>query len=141
MRRLPLLLIPLALFAAACGSDDPTTADAGSESSSDAGDHNGHGGDTEAAANARTIEVNATSFEFDPPKIEAEVGEDLAIELTAEDVEHDFVIDELDAHVSAEAGETASGGFNVGDEPGSFTYYCSVAGHRKAGMEGELVVS
>ena len=79
-------------------------------------------------------------FRFDPPRIEASVGEELAIELTAADVEHDFVIDELDAHVSAGRGETATGGFHAGEERGTYTYYCSVPGHRDAGMEGELVV-
>jgi plastocyanin len=52
----------------------------------------------------------------------------------------DVHLDELDAHVAADADETATGGFNTGDEPGTYTYYCSVAGHRDAGMEGELIV-
>lgn len=127
MRRLLLLLASLALVVAACGGDDDEHGAEHDESSA-------------VAEGARTIAVGATSFEFDPPTISAEVGEDLAVELTAEDIEHDFVIDELDAHVSAEGGETATGGFNAGDEPGTYTYYCSVAGHRDAGMEGELVV-
>ena len=52
---------------------------------------------------------------------------------------HDFTIDELDAHVAADRGETATGGFST-DEPGTYTYYCSVPGHRDAGMEGTLTV-
>ena len=49
------------------------------------------------------------------------------------------VIDELDVHVAADGGGTAEGGFRA-DEPGRYTYYCSVPGHRDAGMEGTLVV-
>ena len=128
MRRIPFLLLA-ALLAAGCGGDDDA-----------AGGHgNGHGENTEAASDARTIEVVASSFEFDPPTIEAEAGEALEIELTATDAEHDFVIDELDAHIGADAGETATGGF-VAEDAGTYAYYCSVAGHREAGMEGELVV-
>lgn len=124
MRRTLLLLVPITLLLAACGDDS----------------HEGaHGGNTEAETGARSIDVVATSFEFDPPTIQADAGEALEVVLTAEDVEHDFVIDELDAHIGAEAGATATGGF-VAEEAGTYTYYCSVPGHREAGMEGELVV-
>lgn len=128
MRRTHLLPVPLvlALVLAACGGDAE-------------GHDAGHGGNSAVPDGARTVEVAASSFEFDPDRIEVDAGEAIEVELTATDVEHDFVIDELDAHVAAEAGEAASGGFVAG-EPGTYTYYCSVAGHREAGMEGELVV-
>ena len=42
--------------------------------------------------------------------------------------------------VAARGGETATGGFTAPD-PGSYTYDCTVAGHRDAGMEGKLVVT
>jgi plastocyanin len=137
MRRLPFLLIPLALLVAACGDDSPTsTADGGDHMS----DGMSHDDDSAVADGARVIAVGATSFEFDQPEIRARTGEDLAIELTSDDVEHDFTIDELEAHVAADVDETATGGFNTGDEPGTYTYYCSVPGHREEGMEGELIV-
>jgi len=129
MRRILLLLIPLTLTIAACGGGDDASH----------GD-DGHDDNSVVADGARTIAVTGDGFRFDPPRIEASVGEELAIELTAADVEHDFVIDELDAHVSAGRGETATGGFHAGEERGTYTYYCSVPGHRDAGMEGELVV-
>ena len=136
MRRvlLLLLLVPLTLLLAACGAEDD------SSSSSGGGHEGGHDENSEVVEGARTVAVTGSSFEFDPPTIEAEAGEAITIELTAEDAEHDFVIDELDAHIGADAGETATGGFEVGDEAGTYTYYCSVSGHREAGMEGELVV-
>jgi plastocyanin len=92
------------------------------------------------ADDARRIEVAATSFAFDPEDLEVDTGEDIAVVLTSDDVEHDFTIDELDAHVVAGADESAEGGFTA-TEPGRYTFYCSVAGHREAGMEGTLTVS
>lgn len=91
------------------------------------------------AADARRIEVQARSFEFEPKEIRAAAGENLAVELTSEDIEHDFEIGELDAHVAAEGGETAVGGFSAG-ESGRYTFWCTVPGHREAGMEGILIV-
>lgn len=53
-------------------------------------------------------------------------------------IEHNIVIEELgdELIVEAAAGEIATG--DVSLEAGDYTYYCSVAGHREAGMEGTL---
>lgn len=133
------------LLLAACGDDAqnatdmPAMDDTGMD---DDGHGGGHGDDEQnspVAGGARQIEVTATDFAFDPDEITAEAGEDLAIVLTSEDILHDFVIDELDAHVAADRGETAEGGLTA-EEAGTYTYYCSVPGHRGAGMEGTLTV-
>ncbi|MGQ0831364.1 MAG: cupredoxin domain-containing protein [Microthrixaceae bacterium] len=99
----------------------------------------GHGEDSPVAAGARRITVAATSFEFMPKEITVTAGEDIAIALTSQDLLHDFTVDELDAHVTADKGKTAAGGLRA-DKPGRYTYYCSVTGHRAAGMEGTLIV-
>jgi plastocyanin len=143
MRRLLLLLIPLALVTAACGGDDSST-DSGSPDMTMPG-HGGEGmsdhpDNSPVADGARIIEVTARSFEFDPDSLEVDLGEDIAIELHSEDAEHDFVFDGNHV-VAAEAGETATGGFTAPDEAGSYDFYCTVEGHREAGMEGTLVVS
>ena len=135
------------LLLAACGDDDDQTATDMPAMDDDAGmDDDGHGGghdddeeNSPVADGARQIEVTATDFAFDPGDITVEAGEDLAIVLTSEDLLHDFTIDELDAHVAADRGETAEGGLTA-EEAGTYTYYCSVPGHREAGMEGTLTV-
>jgi plastocyanin len=132
-------LLALGLVLAGCGGDDdPARADHpmdGEEA------HMGgrHGGSTPVAEGARRIDVAATSFAFDPDRITVTAGEDVALVLSSDDVLHDLTIDEIDVHVVAERGETAEGGLRA-DEPGEYTYYCAVSGHREAGMEGTLVV-
>lgn len=44
-----------------------------------------------------------------------------------------------DLHVAAEAGRVADITFTP-EQPGEYVFYCTVAGHREAGMEGRLVV-
>lgn len=150
-------VVALAGLVSACGSDDDTTesglgsASDSTVSDNDGGDHGDmddsemdddemdHGANTPVAPDARPIEVSGSSYAFDPVELTVRAGEDVAIVLTATDIEHDFTVEELDAHVSAEAGETADGGLRV-DKAGTYTYYCSVEGHREAGMEGTLTV-
>ena len=153
MRRSTTLFLALiaisALLLAACGDTDDTNSadmpmsDSGMDGTMGGGmGHDGamsHGETSPVADGARRIEVNATSFEFDPDEITVTAGEDIAIILTSEDLLHDFTIDELDAHVAADADETNEGGLRA-DEPGRYTYYCTVTGHRDAGMEGTLIV-
>lgn len=147
MRRSISLLLALvaasSLVLAACGdNDDSSSTDMPmSDSGMDGpmGGGMGHDDTSPVADGARRIEVTARSFEFAPDEITVTAGEDIAIALTSEDLLHDFTIDELDAHVAADADETNEGGLRA-DEPGRYTYYCTVAGHREAGMEGTLIV-
>lgn len=144
MRRYTTPLFALAavstLVLAACGDTDHSNmpmSDSDMDGSMSGG--MGHGGSSPVADGARRIEVTAGSFAFDPAELTVTAGEDVAIVLTSEDLLHDFTIDELDAHVASGADETNEGGFRA-DEPGRYTYYCTVPGHRDAGMEGTLIV-
>jgi plastocyanin len=147
MRRSTTLFLALAatsaLVLAACGDTDGATStdmpmsDSAMDGPMDGG--MGHDETSPVADGARRIEVSARSFEFEPDEITVATGEDIAIVLTSEDLLHDLAIDELDAHVAADAGETDVGGLRA-EEPGRYTYYCTVAGHREAGMEGTLIV-
>lgn len=141
------VIVSLGMLLAACGSDDDPSVQGSGDTSTTAatdmmgnGDHTGGGRESsEVAEGARRVEVTATSFSFDPGEIRVRAGEDVEIVLTSSDILHDFTIDEFDAHVAADRGETKEGGFTAG-APGRYTYYCTVAGHRAAGMEGTLVV-
>ena len=56
-------------------------------------------------------------------------------------VEHDLTIDVLGLHSDhvAVKGESSSIAFTA-ETPGAYPYYCTLPGHREAGMEGVLVV-
>lgn len=136
------LVVVLSVFAltllSACGGGENATS-SNPPPAPNGGGHDDHGESSPAVEGARRIEVNATSFAFDPDEIEITAGEDVAIVLSSEDILHDFTVDGLDVHVAAERGETAEGGLRA-DEPGEYTYYCTIAGHRDAGMAGTLIV-
>lgn len=108
--------------------------------------------------------VEMTNFAFTPEVLEVGVGEVLEIAIqNVEAVLHDFTIDKIDAdvHISYLGGtgqhahaepeldadvhfvltEPGSGVVHIKvHEPGEYVIYCSVPGHREAGMEGTLIV-
>jgi plastocyanin len=81
------------------------------------------------------------ALKFEPTQLTAAAGT-ITVTLTSEEaVEHDFVIEEIgDVEVVYSGpGETNSGTVDL--EAGTYTFYCSIPGHRTAGMEGTLTVS
>lgn len=82
----------------------------------------------------------AVDIAYEEAPATAEAGE-LTIAIDNQGgVQHDVTIEEAGDTTVADAagGETDSGTIEL--EPGTFTYYCSVPGHREAGMEGTLEV-
>lgn len=77
------------------------------------------------------------------PDLQASVGDTVMITLVNDDgVFHDVEISEFGAAtpVFGEVSREETVQFVV-DQAGTFSYFCSVAGHRAAGMEGQLIVS
>lgn len=103
----------------------------------DAGDDDAGDGEQPAADG---IMVSMTEYAFDPETIE--IDADTPVTITAVNdgiIEHDWTIDELSVQIAADAGESATG--TVTAPAGTYEVYCSIPGHRDAGMVGELVVS
>lgn len=77
------------------------------------------------------------------PTLSASVGDTVKITLTSGDgVEHDITFPEFNAaseHVVG-LGSSTTLSFIV-DKGGSFAYFCSLPGHRQAGMEGKFEVA
>ncbi len=92
---------------------------------------------------AREIRLDGTSFDFNQKTIDLAANEDVTIVFTATDAEHDVTVEGVQGAghiVHAQQGRTARGGLKI-STPGTYAFYCSVSGHRKAGMTGRLVVT
>lgn len=76
------------------------------------------------------------------PTLMVHEGELVQINLiNGEGAEHDVVIDQYAARSSIVVGKNASSTFSfTAGKVGEFAYFCSIAGHRQAGMEGLIQV-
>ena len=86
------------------------------------------------------FEISASTFEFQPERVGMYPEEHVTFRLTSDDVRHAFKIEELDIEVEVPAGETVTAKL-TGASEGTYTFYCTVPGHREQGMEGQLSVS
>ena len=93
-----------------------------------------------AAGGPVDVEVVATEFNFTPTRLTMAGPGDLTVTLQNKGlIEHDIVIEGVDGRVLTAGGKTATGVFKLG-KPGTYIYFCSITGHREAGMEGKLVI-
>lgn len=98
-----------------------------------------------AGSGGKTFNVSATEFEFKPNKFEASAGQKVTFKVTNKGtVEHNFVILSPDesqelAQITTQPGETKSLEFTP-TEAATYPIDCNIAGHKEAGMVGELVV-
>ena len=76
------------------------------------------------------------------PMLKVHEGETVQINLVnGEGAEHDIVIDQYGARSDHVVGRGASSSLSfTANKTGEFAYYCSVPGHREAGMEGRIQV-
>jgi len=109
----------------------------GHEPGHDMGGHSG--GDAPTVDGAREIDVTAGRFRYQPKKITIAPGEDVTIVMTSTDLFHDLVVKGHGHIVGAKRKKTAEGGLRI-DEVGTYKFWCSVKGHRAAGMKGRIVV-
>lgn len=131
MRR-PVLLATAGVVAAlltfaACGGDDVET-----------GSVNGVAGG-KPSADAREVKIGASNFEFDPDELKIGAQEEIALALSSDDGPHDFAVDGLGLVADVGAGGETVQRLRI-DEPGSYTFFCTLPGHRDGGMEGTLTV-
>jgi plastocyanin len=134
-----LALVPFAV--AACGDDDDdeeTTDEAATtETTTEAGDDSAGGASSTVSFTANPD--GELAFEEDSATATAGT---VTIELTNDSaVPHDVQIEGPDGDIGGTdevSGDTATAEVEL--EPGEYTFYCSVEGHREAGMEGPLTV-
>jgi plastocyanin len=139
MKKLAVLITALALSAlglAACGGGDDTSSSTAAETTSSTAASGGGGA--------------AVKFEADPDGALAYTETDVSAPAGNDTIEfdnpaslgHDVVIEDADGNEVARTdvitGETTTTTADL--QAGSYTFFCSVDGHRDAGMEGTLTV-
>jgi plastocyanin len=134
-RALPLLVLlaALALLLAACGGGNGESATTSSTATTSSG---GGGGST-----VKIAADPSGALKFDTTSLEATAG-NVTIDFTNDSsISHDVKIE--GNGVSEEGTDQVTGGSTSATldlQPGTYTFFCSVDGHRAAGMEGTLVV-
>ncbi len=85
------------------------------------------------------VNVQMIDIDFIPEAFEIPAGQDVTLVFpnTGATV-HDFTVDELGIKVVVQPGDT--GRVTVNAPAGSYEYYCSVPGHKPAGMVGTMTV-
>jgi plastocyanin len=151
MKKVPvaiLLVLLAALLLAACGgssssestgASEPTT-----ESGGEAGGEEKEGGEAEGGGGGGTlaIEAAASGLAYASTTATAKAGTVTVDFTNPQSVGHDVAIEDSSGETIGEtevisAGESST---TVELEPGTYTFYCTVPGHREAGMEGTLTV-
>lgn len=151
-----MFVLLLAAFAlVACGGGDDTTSDTGAagaveeveEGAEEAGEAAEEGAEEVegGTAGAATLDVEADpsgALAYTTDKATAKAGKVTVNFTNSSPVPHDVRIEDSGgediggSEVISEGSESAA----VDLKPGEYTFYCSVPGHREAGMEGTLTV-
>src|ERR1051326_2881595 len=86
------------------------------------------------------ITITASEFKFSPSSIQVPAGQKITFTLDNTGVvQHDVTIQSAGFTLTAQPGKTAMGEFTF-DKPGTFDFFCSIPGHKDAGMKGTLSV-
>lgn len=92
------------------------------------------------AAGGNVLEVKTKDIFFEPTTLEGPANTDITINITNEGAaQHDFTIDELKIQTPLlNPGDMSA--VKVNAPAGDYQYYCTVPGHKEAGMVGTLTL-
>lgn len=93
-------------------------------------------------AGARTVEIVATGFSYNPVEIQVKAGEVVNLSLVNKDGDsvHDIMVPGMRVRLLAPPGQTVSGAIRA-NRPGTYEFFCSIPGHRESGMVGRILVT
>jgi plastocyanin len=143
-------LVLAALALAACGSSDDSTTDTQSQSGTETQAEPGGKANPAEAEGGSAGSAAALAFEADPSgglaytsdSATAKAGEVTVDFTNPQPLTHDVAIEDSSGKTVGKTELVAEGSDSaqVNLKPGEYTFYCSVPGHREAGMEGTLTV-
>jgi plastocyanin len=98
------------------------------------------GGGSSTSSNPANITVTLTEFKFDPMNVTVSPGQ--AVNLTLKNtgsVDHTWVVVGTTVKFTVAAGKTTTQTFTA-PAAGTYVIDCDIAGHKEAGMVGQLIV-
>lgn len=139
-----LLVLIAAAVLTACGSSNDETSSAPAETTAaESGGSGGEAGGGGGAAQTLAFEAaQGTELAYTSDSAQAEAGK-VEIEFTnPQSIGHDVAIEDSSGEEIASTEVVSNGKATASAElePGSYTFFCSIPGHREAGMEGTLTV-
>lgn len=141
-----MVLAALALVACGGSSDSSSSESTPTTESSSEGGANAGGGEAEggSAGSASTVDIEAASsgLAYASDSASAEAGEVTVDFTNPQAVPHDVAIESSSGEVitQTELATEGSDSATANLKPGTYTFFCTVPGHREAGMEGTLTV-
>jgi plastocyanin len=142
MKKASAVIAALAVLGlAACGGSsngNSTTAASTPASTTPAGGGAGAGGGS-------TVDISTpggSTLAYDQKDVSAKAGSVTINFDNKEALQHDVAVADSSGKVLGQTNLVSSGTANatVNLQPGTYTFYCTVPGHREAGMEGTLTV-
>lgn len=92
------------------------------------------------SSSANEVTIAAEDIKFDKTELKIPANTDVKVTLENKGMlQHDWAVDELNVMIDIlDAGE--KGSVTVNADAGEYEYYCTVPGHKEAGMVGKLIV-
>jgi plastocyanin len=144
-----LALVVASLALAACGGSDDSSSSA--ETQSQSGGTAESGGESTGAeaeggtAGASAVDISAvegSNLAYDQKSVDAKAGKVTVNFTNPQAIPHDVDVEDASGESIGETDLISEGSDSVEVDlkPGTYTFFCSVPGHREAGMEGTLTV-
>ena len=135
-------VLAAAALVACGGGDETTSSETGGEATSGAATGGGGGGGETAGATVKFEADPNGELAFTSDQVSTSAGEVTIDFNNPQSLPHDVAIEDSSGETVAQtdviSDDSATATADL--KPGTYTFYCTVPGHRDAGMEGTLTV-